>query len=111
MTIDFDNQKHEELVNNYDLLSKKYNKRGSEIADDILTTIQILLSANYLSDVPPTYRPHPLKGCYKGCFAVDVTKTHRIIFKPNHNSDPNFRIDNYKTISSITVLEIYIDYH
>lgn len=111
MTIDFDNPKHAELINNYDLLSKKYNKKGADVADDILATVQVLASANCLFDVPHAYRPHPLHGNYKGCFAVDVTDTHRVIFRPNHDNDTNFRIDNYKTITSIIVIQIYIDYH
>jgi plasmid maintenance system killer protein len=108
VTIDFDNPKHEELINNYDLLSKKYSPTE---ADDILATFAILDSADSLYDIPHTYHPHPLNGEYKGCFAIWVTKTHRTIFKPNHNGDPNFKIYNYKSISSITILQIYCNYH
>lgn len=111
MKLDFDNPKHESLINDCDALAKKYNKKGQEIADDILATVEVLRAADTLFDVPRSYRPHPLKTEYKGCFAVDVTKTHRVIFKPNHNGDPNFRIDNYKTITSVVIIEIFKDYH
>ncbi|MBU6370754.1 MAG: killer suppression protein HigA [Patescibacteria group bacterium] len=70
-----------------------------------------LIAADSLADLPPSFRPHPLKGEYKGCFAADVTNTHRVIFQPNHDKDPNFRIDNPKTIKSILILEIFEDYH
>ncbi len=111
MKIDFDNQKHEALVNNHDALRKKYNKNGQEFADDILATFEVLRAADALADVPRSYRPHPLQGSYKKCFAVDVTSKHRVIFRPNHDGDQNFRIDNFKTITSILILEIFKDYH
>jgi mRNA-degrading endonuclease YafQ of YafQ-DinJ toxin-antitoxin module len=111
MNISFDNPKHETLLNDHAKLCKKYNKKGIDVADDILGTIDVLVAANTLSDVPNSYRPHPLRAKYKGCFAADVTKTHRVIFKPNHDGDPNFRIDNYKTIESIKIIEIFTNYH
>lgn len=110
MQLDFDNPKHELLVNDFDALSRKFGGGGRN-ADDILAALEVLHSADTLADVPRSYRPHPLKAGYKGFFAVDVTKTHRVIFKPNHDGDPNFRIDNYKTITSITIVEIFKDYH
>jgi mRNA-degrading endonuclease YafQ of YafQ-DinJ toxin-antitoxin module len=111
MKIVFDNPKHEELVNDFGALSKKYDRRSKKVAADILATIEVLRAAESLFDVPRAYRPHPLTAEYKGFFAVDVTVTHRVIFKPNHDGDPNFRIDNYKSITSIVISEIYKDYH
>ena len=111
MVIGFINNKHEKLVNNFDLLVKKYNKRNENIAEEILISLNILKAAPTLVEIPPYVRPHPLKGEYKGCFAIDVTKKYRIIFKPDHKNDPNFRIDNYKTISKILIIELYKDYH
>jgi mRNA-degrading endonuclease YafQ of YafQ-DinJ toxin-antitoxin module len=110
--IDFDNPKHERPINDYEALRKRYNKtKGVDSASDILATMDILRAANTLADIPQSYHPHPLKGEYKGTFAVDVDKKHRIIFKPNHNADSDFRIDNPKTIRKITIKEIYKDYH
>ena len=111
MDISFDDPRHEKLANDFHALSKKYDKRGRKVAAEIITTLNVLYAANSLYDVPRACRPHPLKGNYKGCFAVDVTNTHRVIFKPNHKDDPNFRIDNYKSIVSISIVEIYTDYH
>lgn len=111
MQIEFDNPKHEALANNFEALSRKYDKRGQKIADDILATIEAVRAADCLFDVPRSYRPHPLDGVYKGCFAVDVDKKYRVIFRPNHDGDPDYRIDNYKSIKKIVILEIYKDYH
>ena len=111
MKIDFDNPKHEALVNNYDTLCKKYNKKGQKMAFDIIDTLNVLKAADTLFDVPNSYHPHPLRGEYKGCFSVYVTNIYRIIFKPNHNGDSNFRIDNYRTITTISIIEIFKNYH
>lgn len=111
MEIRFEDPKHEKLANDFLALSKRYDKKGRKVAEDIITALDVLKSADSLFEVPRAYRPHPLKGNYKGCFAVDVTKTHRVIFRPNHKDDPDFRIDNYKSIVSIDIVEIYTDYH
>lgn len=113
MIIEFAKSKHERLVNDFGSLCKKVNDKGEDNASEIIVTLNILKAADTLYDVPRSYRPHPLKGVYKGCFAVDVTKKHRVIFKPNHSQDenPEFRIDNFKSIKSIIVIEIFKDYH
>lgn len=111
MKITFDNSKHESLVNDYDALCRRYNKKGGDCAKEIIFTINLLYEAESSFDIPHSYHPHPLQREYKGCFAVDVTKTHRVIFKPNHVGDPSFRIDNPKSIKAIIILEIFTDYH
>jgi mRNA-degrading endonuclease YafQ of YafQ-DinJ toxin-antitoxin module len=112
MNIDFDNPRHEKLANDYEALNKRYNKKkGVDSASDILTTLDLLKAAITLADVPPSYRSHPLKGPYKGCFAVDVDKVHRVIFKPNHDGDSDYRIDKYQSIKNILIIEIFKDYH
>lgn len=111
MIIDFDNPKHEALLNDYAALCKRYNKKSVDVAEEIIATVEVLRAADTLFEVPHGYRPHPLKGEYKGCFAVDVTNTHRVIFRPNHDGDPDYRIDNPKSIKSIFIVEIFKNYH
>jgi mRNA-degrading endonuclease YafQ of YafQ-DinJ toxin-antitoxin module len=112
MNIEFDNPNHEKLVNDYEALKKRYNKvKGVDSASNIIAVLDVLFAANTLADVPPGYRPHPLTGTYKGCFAVDVDKVNRVIFRPNHERDSNYRIDNYKTIKNISIIEIFKNYH
>jgi len=111
MELEFDDPKHERLVNDPAALSKKYDKKGQNNADDILGTIDVLYAADTLLDVPRGFRPHPLHGGYQGYFAVDVTDTHRCIFRPNELNNPEFRIDNYKSITRIIIVEIFKDYH
>ena len=85
MELHFYKESHEELVNNYGLLVRKYNKKGLDSAMDIINVINILVAADSLADIPNAYRPHPPKGGYKGYFAVDVDNIHRVIFKPVNN--------------------------
>lgn len=111
MEIKFEIEKHERLVNDYQALCKRFNKiKGINTADKILLTLNALSAADSLADVPPGFRPHPLTAQHKGCFAVDVDKKFRIVFKPDP-SDVLFRIDNFKSIKKIIILEIYTDYH
>lgn len=111
MDIVFENPTHERLVNNFEALSRRFDRRDEGAADNILMTLTVLLAAPCLAEVPRSFRPHPLKGDLKGQFAVNVDRTHRIIFRPDHDADENFRIDNYKTITSIRIVEIFKDYH
>ena len=111
MRIAFDNPRHEALVNDVDALARRFNRKGVDNATEILATLEVLRAADSLADVPRGYRPHPLKVEYKGAFAVDVTRKERIIFKPAPNGDPNYRIDNPKSIKSISIIEIFTDYH
>lgn len=111
MIIAFDNPKHERLVNDFSALSKQYNKvRGVDSASAIIIALNTLNAANTLADIPYSYRPHPLKGAYKGHFAVDVDKIHRMIFRPDQD-EKDYSIDNYKTIKKILIIEIFKDYH
>jgi hypothetical protein len=109
--INFANPKHEELVNDFGALSRKFDEGQQKVADEILATLEVLRSADSLADIPRTYRPHPLDEEDKGLLAVSITRTHSTIFKPNSEGVLEFRIDNYKTITSITVVEIYKAYH
>lgn len=111
MVISFENPKYEALLADEDALSRRFDKKGQDNAEEIRATIAVLRAANTLFDIPPAYRPHPLQGKYKGCFAVDVTKTHRIIFFPDHESDPDFQIYNFRSIKRIVVTELFKDYH
>ncbi len=110
MDIKFNNPTHERLVNDFDALSRKF-RRYKGAAEDILTAMTVLFAAPTLIEVPHSFRPHPLKGDFKRHFAIDVNKTHRIIFRPDHDDDENFRIDNYKTITTVIIIEIFKNYH
>lgn len=113
MDLQFENPKHESLLNDYDALRKEYKKDQYDPSFDILKAIEVLRAADSLFDIPPAYRPHELGREYEyhGCFGIDVNDTHRVIFKPIHTGDKNFNINNYNTIKSVSIKEIYKDYH
>lgn len=112
MIISFATLKQEQLANDYDKLVKFVTKRKAHCtADDVLATLDSLVAADSSFDLPHNLHPHSLKGNYKGCFGVWVSKQDRIIFRPDHKDDSEFRIDNPKAIKRIIIVELCIDYH
>ncbi len=111
MTVSFDNPKHEELANDYEKLTKWCAKKTTASADEVLATLDYLLAAPSLQDLPHVLHPHPLAAEYKGCFGAWVNKKERIIFRPDPDQDPPAIIYNYKTVKSIQIVEICKDYH
>jgi mRNA-degrading endonuclease YafQ of YafQ-DinJ toxin-antitoxin module len=112
MNIRFATDKLEQIANDSVKLDKLCRKQKAHCtADDILEQLNILDVALSIADIPATLRPHPLQGSLKGSFAINVSPAHRIIFRPDHEDDPDFRIDNRNTIKRIVVEELCIDYH
>lgn len=112
MILSFATPKLQKLANNSASLTKHVAKQKAHCtADDVLSVLDELVAADSSYDLPPSLRPHPLKGNLKGHFAVNVSNTHRIIFRPDHDGDTEFRIDNHKTIKRIVVTAICVDYH
>lgn len=112
MVISFVDDKTKGVANDTAKLDKLCFKQNAHCtADNIVQVINELYAADSCNDIPQSLRPHPLQAEWKGYFAVDVSKTHRIIFRPDHDDDPDFRIDNYKTIKRIVIVKLCIDYH
>jgi proteic killer suppression protein len=99
MYIDFKNKKIQKLAQNSKLLCQKYGPYCGEL---IIISLDYLSAAASLQDVPAAIRPHPLKGRYKGKFAVDIKHPYRIIFAPVGD----YNIDNYSTIKSIIIIDL-----
>jgi len=107
MIVGFENEKFKRLVNQESKLIQKFGKRT---ANQIYRKIDILDSAERLSDVsymPPT-RLHMLSGTLAGYFAIDVTKQLRLIFRGmNHKDEVVMRKEE---ITHILIREV-VDYH
>lgn len=76
--------------------------------------VEMLTDASNLAKVPtdPPVRRHQLSGNRKGQFAVDLTKSHRLVLEPNHDPVPlkaDGGIDLAK-VEAITILEV-VNYH
>jgi len=86
---------------------------------EIVLVLDALAAAETCADLPPSLHPHPLKGDRVGHFVVDIKipgqggrGVARLVFQPNHRADElGYRIDNYKTIKKITIVELCVDYH
>lgn len=118
MKVSFATQKAEIAVNNAsddDMTSLERiirRKKAPCTAEEIIETLDALTAAPSLYDLPRIpFHPEPLKGSLKGSFSVRINKKTRIIFRPDHDDDSEFRIDNYKTIKRVVVEELCIDYH
>ncbi|MGB4762260.1 MAG: hypothetical protein WBP12_02785 [Candidatus Saccharimonas sp.] len=112
MKISFETPKHEEMANDQVKLDRWCPKKAPCTGQEVRLTLDTLSAAETLFDVPKTsFHPHPLTGKYKGYFSVWINKKSRIVFRPDHAGDSEFSIDNYKTIKSIIIVELCIDYH
>lgn len=113
MEISFSTKKQEDAANDFQKLQKYLSKKKASCdAEEVVMVLNALQAAPNLHSLPPIpFHPHPLKGEFKGSFAVWINKTDRIVFTPDHDGDESFRIDNYKTITRITIQELCIDYH
>jgi len=110
MDLEFENPRHEKQVNNFNALVKKYDKKGQVNAINIQIALDVLFAADTLADVPSSFRPHPMRGGGKGLFTIDVDSTHRVVFR-SRMSGARFHIDNYKTVTSITITDIFFQIH
>ncbi|MDR1320415.1 MAG: hypothetical protein LBK56_03170 [Gracilibacteraceae bacterium] len=123
MLIDFASKKLEDMANGeedgaYSKLAKHIKNKSPVTIEDVVSAIDVLAAAPSCGDIPARYNPHPLDGKLKGSFAVDILTgrggrgKYRVIFRSNHGSDdPEFRIDNYKSIRKIVIEGICVDYH
>ncbi len=128
MKIDFANHNDEEAVRGEadgtylklkKVIERKLGKKSLCATDDVMRTLDKLAAAPSCFDLPPSIHPHPLDGNMKGCFAVDIKVKggggrgkYRMVFEPVQvDGDPELRLDNYKTIKSIVIKELCIDYH
>lgn len=89
-------------------------KLGDQVAGRMKDLLFEIWSSDSLADLSrvPGARPHPLKGERSGQFAVDVTRSVRIVFEPDHDplpSLPDGGIDRSK-ITRIRILFVG-DYH
>lgn len=111
MDIQFINSKLQKVLCSENEIIRQY---GQQNAKKIKNRMGVLRSAPTLAQVPtvPPDRCHPLKGDYKGCYAVDVNHPCRLIFRPAHNPVPK-KEDGGIDLIAVTAIEILDvkDYH
>ena len=85
-----------------------------KLSRTIMIRMSVLSNARSLDLVPetPPERCHQLRARRKGQFAVDLDKSCRLVFKPNHDRTP--RLDDgsidLNGVTAIEILEV-TDYH
>lgn len=111
LDIDFQSNRLLKTFNSEFILTKKY---GEKVARVIMIRMAVLRNARTLDLVPktPPDRCHQLIGNRKEQFAVDLDKTRRLVFKPNHEQTPRLD-DGGIDLNGVTAIEILdvIDYH
>ena len=111
MDIVFKSQKLAQVFNSETNLKKKF---GAKVSRTIMIRMSVLKNSKALGFVPktPPDRCHQLKGRRKGHFALDLDKTRRLVFKPNHEHTPRLD-DGSIDLNGVTAIEIIdvIDYH
>ncbi|MCY3837526.1 MAG: system killer suppression protein [Gammaproteobacteria bacterium] len=111
MEIAFRTKKLRKILNSQAALRKSY---GDKLARSLMIRLAVLRNAETLSLVPASRpeRRHLLKGKRRGQFAVDLDRSFRLIFEPNHDPVPQSEdggID-LERVTAITVIEV-ADYH
>ena len=107
MKISYENNNLKKLLSSENNLIRKYNK---EVSDKVYQRLAYLRNVPNLEKVSPQapYRRHKLKGNYKNYYAIDITKTLRLVFAPPIECrDSEY---NLKDIQEISIIKIE-DYH
>jgi proteic killer suppression protein len=89
-------------------------KTFGELTRPLQRRLGVLAKASNLAEVPrlPPERCHQLTGDLAGCFAVDLSRNKRLIFKPDHDPVPSLDdggID-LESVTAIVILGVE-DYH
>lgn len=81
---------------------------GNQQAVEIVARINELDAAESLHDIRklPYVRFHALSGNFKGCFALYLKSTYRMVISPL-NGDT----DDLKTVTRVYINRLCIDYH
>lgn len=104
MKIEYKNNRLKKILSDPRLIQKHYGQLSKNIMNR-LTELRSVRNLSLISKLPPPRR-HLLTGEYEKCWAVDVSKNYRLIFKPVE-SQINFFEDK---IDKIIIIDI-LDYH
>lgn len=108
MDIDFKDRKLRRLCEQSAIAQQKLGKPCARRLQARLADLAAACSVTEL----PAGRPHPLKGDWAGCFALDLANGKRLVFEPDHEPVPEDQ-DGAIDWSVVTRIRIvYIgDYH
>lgn len=104
MEISFESKRLEKILTDERLIKKHY----AHVYKPLKIRLSELLAVSNLSlitNLPPPRR-HKLSGDYEECWAVDLSKNYRLVFRPIKNQ---IGCEPYE-ITKIVIIKI-IDYH
>lgn len=115
MNIRFTNKKLQTVSQDEKLMLEHVKECGVDNPQKAVSAIELTLShidsAPTMYDMPEYFRPHALTTDRKGQYGMDITKTHRLILRPDHEDTPGFNWENTKSITRVVVLQLSKDYH
>jgi proteic killer suppression protein len=103
MVIHFRSKKLEKKLSSKRMIKRYYANMYNGIVNR-LTELQSVSNLSLITHLPPPRR-HRLSGEWKDCWAVDVSKNHRLIFSSYIKG-----ITNEKDVEEI-IIEVIEDYH
>ncbi|MGE3474512.1 MAG: type II toxin-antitoxin system RelE/ParE family toxin [Rhodospirillaceae bacterium] len=110
MEISFASRKLERDLSSHSAMQKAYGDRTQRL----MRRLDLLRAAPCLADVPkePPSRCHELTGSWSDHFAVDVTHTWRLVFRPAREPVPRTS-DGGIDLNQVTAVQIVAveDYH
>src|SRR5690349_6294258 len=103
MDISFANKRLQRQLMDAGAMAQAYGP----LAGKLKLRLDLLKNVRCLAEVPhtPPHRRHLLTGDWAGHFAVDVSKSWRLIFKPNHDPVPT-KADGGIDLQKVTAVEI-----
>ena len=108
MLIEFEDDALRSLCQEQKVMQRKL---GAACAKKLRTRLADLMAAATMTDVRRG-RPHPLKGDFAGCMALDLHGGVRLVLKPTAEPAPmndNGSID-WSSVAEVTIVHIG-DYH
>lgn len=104
MNISYTSTKLERILTNERLIKKEYTAFYSKV----IIRMSELRAVNNLEEIPhvPPPNRHKLKGDYKDCWGIDVSKNFRIVLRPLGDWEES----DLKTICNVEIISLE-DYH
>lgn len=115
MNIRFTNKKLQTITQDEKMMLEHVKGCGVDNPRKAVSAIELALShiesAPTMYDIPAYFRPHALTTDRNGQYAMNITNTHRMILRPDHDDVPGFNWENMKSITHVVVLQLSKDYH
>jgi len=115
MDIRFTDKKLEKISLDETMMLAHVKSKGVQDPAKAVFRIQLALThidaADTMHEIPEMFRPHPLVVDLYGHYGLDITKSHRMILRPDHDDQPDFKWENTRNITRVEITQLCFDYH